>query len=93
MLRQNFGGCFRLCIKRLYQEDVVCLFVNGILISAVLQAVTSFILLRHQEALGSILLWTIGSLNGRVWIHLNLLWPIAVPALIAGLLTAGIANA
>lgn len=28
MLRQNFGGCFRLCIKRLYQEDVVCLFVK-----------------------------------------------------------------
>lgn len=22
------GGCFRLCIKRLYQEDVVCLFVK-----------------------------------------------------------------
>ncbi|MEC0707512.1 iron chelate uptake ABC transporter family permease subunit [Bacillus haynesii] len=77
-----------------YTKKMSSVFLlNGILISAVLQAVTSFILLRHQEALGSILLWTIGSLNGRVWIHLNLLWPIAVPALIAGLLTAGIANA
>lgn len=28
MHRQNFGGCFRLSIKRLYQEDVVCLFVK-----------------------------------------------------------------
>ncbi|MGG0837531.1 iron ABC transporter permease [Bacillus paralicheniformis] len=92
-----FGGilaAFSVYVLSSYTKKMSSVFLlNGILISAVLQAVTSFILLRHQEALGSILLWTIGSLNGRVWTHLNLLWPIAVPALIAGLLTAGIANA
>jgi len=73
-----------------YTKKMSSVFLlNGILISAVLQAVTSFTLLRHQEALGSILLWTIGSLNGRVWIHLNLLWPIAVPALICGIVDSG----
>jgi iron complex transport system permease protein len=51
------------------------------------------LLIRNTEALGSILLWLIGSLNGRVWTHWALLWPWALVALPLGLLSAGLANA
>ena len=39
------------------------------------------------------LLWIIGSINGRVWVHWAILWPWAAVALPIGLLTAGLANA
>jgi iron complex transport system permease protein len=68
------------------------LVLTGVLISAVLRSATSIILLLHQEALGAILLWLIGSLNGRVWAHWDVLWPWALVALPCGLASAGLAN-
>lgn len=73
--------------------DAIRFTVTGLLVSAFLSACTSLILLRHTEAIGSILLWTIGSLNGRVWVHWNTLLPWALATLPLGLMSAGLANA
>jgi len=64
----------------------------GVLVSAVLQSGTSLLLIRSPEALGGVLLWIIGSLNGRVWVHWNMIWPWAAVALPLGLACAGLAN-
>jgi len=68
------------------------LILTGLLVSAVLRSGTSIVLLLHQEALGSILIWLIGSLNGRVWVHWDVLWPWALVALPLGLASARWAN-
>jgi iron complex transport system permease protein len=68
------------------------LILTGVVVSAVLRSASSMLLLVRQEALGSILLWLIGSLNGRVWIHWALLWPWALVTLPLGLACAGWAN-
>ncbi|MFA9456468.1 FecCD family ABC transporter permease [Halalkalibacter sp. AB-rgal2] len=64
----------------------------GVLISSILQATTSFILLTRQEAMGSVLLWVIGSLNGRVWIHVYIILPFALIGITLGLLSASLTN-
>jgi iron complex transport system permease protein len=64
----------------------------GIMVSAVLSSATSLLLLRHNQALGSILTWMIGSLNGRVWVHWWMIWPWALVALPLGIASASIAN-
>ncbi|MGI8588508.1 MAG: FecCD family ABC transporter permease [Chloroflexia bacterium] len=68
------------------------LILTGVLVTTVLKACTSLILLRNQNASGSILLWIIGSLNGRTWAQWNLLWPWALIMLPLGLACAGVAN-
>ncbi|WP_010275243.1 FecCD family ABC transporter permease [Paenibacillus senegalensis] len=73
--------------------DALRFAIIGLLVSAFLSACTSLILLRHSEAIGSILLWTIGSLNGRVWVHWNILWPWFLIMVPVGLMSAGLANA
>lgn len=74
-------------------KDISRLALIGILVGSVFQSCTSLILLRHTEAVGSILLWMIGSLNGRVWVHWDMLWPWAVFIIPLGLMSAGAANA
>lgn len=69
------------------------LILTGVLVSAVLRSGTSMLLLLRQDTVGNILLWLIGSLNGRVWIHLASIWPWAAMAIPLGLLCAGLANA
>jgi len=73
--------------------DPVRLVLAGVLVSAILSSATTFVLVRNNQSLGGILTWMIGSLNGRVWIHWNVLWPWAAFALPVGLLCAGVANA
>src|SRR5258708_26774625 len=68
------------------------LVLAGVIMSAVLRSGTSIILLLRQEALGSILLWLIGSLNGRGWMQWNVIWPWALVALPLGLAGASLAN-
>ena len=60
--------------------------LSGVLLSAILSSVTSFIMLRAQSGVGGVLPWIIGSLNGRVWVHWEQLWPWAVAALPLALL-------
>lgn len=69
------------------------LILNGVIVGTFLQSLTSLILLLKQQSLGIILLWLIGSLNGRVWVHWNAIWPWALIVLPLGLACAGIANA
>ena len=57
------------------------MILSGVLVSAILTSVTSFIMLRAQSGVGGILPWIIGSLNGRVWVHWEQLWPWAVLAM------------
>lgn len=68
------------------------LVLTGVMVSAVLRSGTTIILLLRQEAIGGILIWLIGSLDGRVWVHWSILWPWALVALPLGLLCASGAN-
>ncbi|XID93828.1 FecCD family ABC transporter permease [Paenibacillaceae bacterium WGS1546] len=73
--------------------DALRFAIIGLLVSSFLSACTSLVLLRHSEAIGSILLWTVGSLNGRVWVHWNILWPWFLTMIPIGWMSAGLANA
>ena len=75
------------------QSASIRLILTGVLVSAVLRSGTSMLLLMRQEAVGNILLWLIGSLNGRVWVHLEVMLPWAAMALPFGLTCASLANA
>ncbi|OUS78439.1 ABC transporter permease [Paenibacillus sp. MY03] len=60
----------------------------GVVAASVLQAANSLLMLRQQEGLASILLWSFGSLNGRVWAHWNMIWPWALALVPCALLMA-----
>ena len=62
------------------------LVLSGVLVSAIFSSATAFIMLRAQAGVGGILPWIIGSLNGRVWVHWDQLWPWAAVALPLALL-------
>ncbi len=62
------------------------MILSGVLVSAILSSVTSFIMLRAQAGVGGVLPWIIGTLNGRVWVHWEQLWPWAAAALPLALL-------
>ena len=62
--------------------------LSGVLVSAILTSVTSFIMLRAQSGVGGVLPWIIGTLNGRVWVHWEQLWPWTLAALPLALLAA-----
>ena len=64
------------------------MLLSGVLVSAIFSSATAFIMLRAQAGVGGILPWIIGSLNGRVWVHWEQLWPWAVAALPLALLSA-----
>ncbi|MGH7919796.1 MAG: FecCD family ABC transporter permease, partial [Candidatus Dormibacteraceae bacterium] len=68
------------------------LILTGLLVSAILRSGASIVLLVNQAAIGSVMLWLIGSLNGLVWSQWNILWPWAVPTLALGLVCARWAN-
>lgn len=52
--------------------------VYGVLVSAVLSGATAMVLLVAPGELGSVVQWLVGSTEGRVWQHWNLLWPWAL---------------
>ncbi|OEJ93778.1 FecCD family ABC transporter permease [Streptomyces thermolilacinus] len=52
--------------------------VHGVLVSAVLSGLTAMVLLVAPGELGSVVQWLVGSTEGRVWTHWNLLWPWAL---------------
>lgn len=64
----------------------------GILIGFILSTLVSMIVLIRPSSLGGILIWVIGSLNGRVWSHWEMLYPWALMTLPLGLMSAGLAN-
>ncbi|WP_156722346.1 FecCD family ABC transporter permease [Streptomyces apocyni] len=52
--------------------------VHGVLVSAVLTGLTAMVLLVAPGELGSVVQWLVGSIEGRVWDHWNLIWPWAL---------------
>jgi iron complex transport system permease protein len=74
------------------RTSAVRLVLTGVLVSTILRALTSLVLLRNQNAIGGIVLWIIGSLNGRTWVHWDAIWPWALLGVPLGLLCAGAAN-
>ena len=68
------------------------LAVAGILIGAVLAAVTSLLLVVDAQPMGVVLRWLIGSLNARTQSDWNQLWPWVILLIPAGLLCASRAN-
>ena len=74
-------------------SDPVRLALSGILVGAIATSMTSLLLVINAQQIGAVLLWIIGSLNGRVWVHWAILWPWAVVMIPLGLLSAGMANA
>ncbi|MGW1973989.1 FecCD family ABC transporter permease [Streptomyces sp. NPDC001889] len=55
--------------------DPVRTAVHGVLVSAVLSGLTAMVLLVAPGELGSVVQWLVGSTEGRVWAHWELLWP------------------
>ena len=74
------------------RTSAVRLVLTGVLVATILKALTSLVLLRNQNAIGGIVLWIIGSLNGRTWVHWAAIWPWALLALPLGLACASRAN-
>ncbi|MGB7385875.1 MAG: FecCD family ABC transporter permease [Rhodococcus sp. (in: high G+C Gram-positive bacteria)] len=68
------------------------LAVAGILIGAVLAAVTSLLLVVDAQPMGVVLRWLIGSLNARTQADWNQLWPWVILLIPTGLLCASRAN-
>ncbi|NDJ87050.1 MAG: iron ABC transporter permease [Chloroflexi bacterium] len=68
------------------------LTLTGVLMAALLNAFSSFLLLIDQQDTATIMRWLIGSLHGRGWSHWEAILPYIVIALPLGLATAGVAN-
>ncbi len=80
-------------LTRRLSDDPFRFALKGIILSAVLGSVSSLLLIRDNQALPTVLLWMIGSLNAKVWQDWNSLWPWAAVTVPAGLLCARAANA
>ncbi|MEU6485806.1 iron chelate uptake ABC transporter family permease subunit [Streptomyces sp. NPDC046887] len=63
--------------------------VHGVLTSAVLSGLTAVVLLVAPGELGSVVQWLVGSTEGRVWAHWQLLWPWTLVWAVAAWLLAG----
>lgn len=91
------GGLLTIGIVYLWSwrggSDPLRLILTGLLVSSICSSVTTLIMMRSGDALGSILLWTIGSLNARVWTDWYTLWPWALVMVPLGLFCASLANA
>lgn len=68
------------------------LILNGVIVTSILGGATAIVLVIDGSALGGVLSWMIGSLNGRVWVHWNTVWPWAFGALFLGLISMRAAN-
>ena len=72
--------------------DPLRLILTAVIVNAILGSLTAIVMLRSNYALGNVLSWLIGSLNGRVWDDVRLALPWAAVAIPAGLLAARAAN-
>ncbi len=74
------------------ETNTIRLILTGVMVSAVFRSLTSLLLLINQNAASGILLWIIGSLNGRTWVHWDTIWPWAIVAIPIGIGCSGVAN-
>jgi iron complex transport system permease protein len=74
-------------------SDPVRLILTGVLVAGMCSAFSSLLLLwADAYQLQRIVRWTVGSTSGRVWIHWETLYPVALVAIPFGLGCAGLAN-
>jgi iron complex transport system permease protein len=88
-----FVGVVVYLLSKQGRTDPLLLALNGIMLGAILSSATSMVLIFDQERAGNIVLWLIGSLNGRTWVHWDTLYPWAIVAIPLGFACAGLANA
>jgi iron complex transport system permease protein len=92
-----FGGLLSSSViyvlSRYRRMEPAQMVLIGVLIGAALSSGTTLILLRNREALGGILLWLIGSLNGLTWQHWYIIGSGALVVIPLGCACAGMANA
>jgi len=87
------GGAFVLMVSQTRGRiDPLRLVLTAVIVNALLASVASLVMLRSQYALGGILPWLIGSLNGRIWEDVWVALPWAAVGLPMGLLAARAAN-
>lgn len=79
-------------LSRRGRSDPVRLILVGVLITVILQAATSVVVLLNQGATGGVVIWAVGSLNGRTWTHWATLWPWGAVCIALGLGSAAAAN-
>ncbi|MEM8590966.1 MAG: iron ABC transporter permease [Pseudomonadota bacterium] len=73
--------------------DPVRLVLVGVLIAGICSALTTIILIgADDDQVNAIVRWTVGSTNGRVWIHFQTILPYALIGLPAAFASASIAN-
>lgn len=68
------------------------LLLCGVLVSGLLSATTSLLLLRRSTTIGGTLTWLVGSLNARTWPHWHQIWPMAIVAAVAVAAVIPLAN-
>ena len=81
---------FLLSVSR--KKDNARLILTGVLVSSILGSASSLLLLWNREKMGNILLYVIGSLNGRVWLHWSVAWPWALSAIVLAFLSMRVCN-
>jgi iron complex transport system permease protein len=75
-------------------SDAMLLVLMGVLVAGACGALTSVLLLTADEnQVQLVLQWTVGSTNGRVWVHWGMLWPFALVGLAGALAMAALVNA
>lgn len=68
------------------------LLLCGILVSGILTALTSLLLLRHPTSIGGSITWLVGSLNARTWTQWHQIWPLTIVGVPAALAVVPAAN-
>lgn len=86
------GGAVYFLSRSRGQTNTVRLILTGVLVNALARSLTSLVLLKNQNAISGILLWIIGSLAGRTWVHWDTIWPWALVTIPLGIACAGLAN-
>jgi len=75
-------------------SDPMRLVLVGVLVAGVNSALISVVLLAARaDDIQRIVRWTVGSTSGRVWVHWETIWPVALVAIPLGILSIGWANA
>jgi iron complex transport system permease protein len=87
---------YALCYKRgvVGGSDPMRLVLVGVLVGGVNSALIAVVLLAADaDEIQRVIRWTVGSTSGRVWVHWDTIWPIALVAVPLGMLSIGWANA
>lgn len=86
------GGLVLLLARSRAGLDPWLLILTGVVTGGIATSLSSVLLITSGEALGGLLPWMIGSLNGRVWVHWHMVWPWAVAGLVVAMSTGRLAN-